>query len=142
MATVPPDAPPEALPDADAGSETADGWPPFVVTLAAAAVTFETTIQAVLVAADDDRTVALRVALVLVLSMKVLFAALLVRPRPGPLLGLFLWELTSLLVAVAATDWPAGLRVGQAVTALVTLGLLVGVARRFPSPSLPMPRAA
>ena len=114
-----------------------DDWPPPVLTAAVAVVAFETAAEIVLIAADDGRTVALRVALAASLALKLVFAGLLVRRSAGALLGLMLWEVTALLVAVAATEWHAGLRIGLTVTAVVALVLLGAVARRFPSPSLP-----
>ena len=112
-----------------------------MLTLAVTVVAFETAIEAVLVAADDDRTVALRVALVLTLGVKLLFAALLIRRSAGAALGLVLWEVTAVLVAVAAVEWHAALRAGLALTAVVNLSLLGAVVRRFPEPALPPVRA-
>ena len=108
---------------------------------AIAVVSFETTVEVIVVAARGDFRPALRVALVLCIALKYVFAWFLGRRSAAALLGLVLWEVTALLVALASTGWHAGLRAGLAVTALVTLFLLVRVARAFPEATVPSLRS-
>jgi hypothetical protein len=129
----------------DPGVEPTSGrrgaWPPAELRPAVVLITVETVAEAVAVAWRDDFRAALRVALVACIALKFLFVWLLGRRSAGALFGLVLWEVTALLVAVAATGWPAGVRLGLAATAVMALVLLVRVARAFPEATVPSLRS-
>jgi hypothetical protein len=116
-------------------------WPPPELTPAVALVSFETTVEVIVVAARADYRPALRVALVLCIALKYAFAWFLGRRSAAALLGLVLWEVTAVLAAVASSGWHAGLRVGLAVIALATVVLLVRLVRAFPEATVPSLRS-
>jgi hypothetical protein len=100
-------------------------------------VSVEALVEAVVVAGRSELTVGLRVALVLCVALKWLFAWRVLRLRAGAMFGLLLLETTTLLAAVGATGASDGARLTLGAVALTVLVLLSSSLHAFPSPTLP-----
>lgn len=105
--------------------------------LAAALVAIEALVEAVVVARRDELVPGFRVVLILVLSLKWLWASGVTRLRPGAALGLFMIEGISAVAALGAVDAPAGARIALAATAVLAIGLLASSLHLFPDAPLP-----
>jgi hypothetical protein len=112
---------------------------PATLRAAAALVAVEAVVEAVVIAGRDELTPGLRVMLLGFLSLKWLFAAGVLRLRPGAALGLFLLEGTSVVAAAGATEAHALARLALAATALLAIVLLAASLHAFPEAPLPRP---
>ena len=110
---------------------------PWTLRAAVALVSVEALVEAVVVAARTELTVGLRVALVLCVGLKWLFAWRVIGLRAGALFGLLLLEGTTVVAAIGATESPAGARLALGAVALTVLVLLSSSLHAFPSPTLP-----
>ena len=110
---------------------------PWTLHAAVALVSVEALIEGAVVARRTELTPGLRVALVLCISLKWLFAWRVRRLRAGAVFGLLLLEGTTVVAAIGATASPAGARVALGAVALAVLVLLSSSLHAFPSPTLP-----
>ncbi len=100
-------------------------------------VSAEALVEAVLVAGRTELTTGLRVALVLCVGLKWVFAWRVLRLSAGAMLGLLLLEATTIVAALGATDEPTGFRLALGAVALAVLVLFSSSLHAFPSPTLP-----
>jgi hypothetical protein len=110
---------------------------PNALRLAAAVVSAEAIVEAVVISRREELTPGLRVMLLLFLSLKWVFAVGVLRLRSGAALGLFLLEGTSVVAALGAVGAPAAARVALAASALVTIVLVASSLHAFPEAPLP-----
>lgn len=110
---------------------------PSALRVAAAVVSVEAIVEAVVIARRDELTPGLRVMLVLFLSLKWVFAVGVVRLSSGAALGLFLLEGTSVVAALGAVDAPGGARLALAGSALLAIVLVASSLHAFPEAPLP-----
>ena len=107
-----------------------------MLTVAAALVCAETTVEVGVVLASGRWTLLGRLVIAGCIALKYLFAWRLLHRSAGAFLALMLWEISALLVAAGA-DWPAAARGALAATAVATIVVLVRASRAFPAPALP-----
>jgi hypothetical protein len=107
--------------------------------VAAAVVVAQVVAEIVYVARRDELTVALRVALALVVAGQLVFADAAARRRAGGALGLFAAEGAAVLAAVGNTEWSGVARGGLAASALAVVVLVSASLGAFPS-ALPPPK--
>jgi hypothetical protein len=109
------------------------------VTLRAAAglVSLEALVEAVAVSGRSELTPGLRIGLILCLSLKWLFAWLVLRRSAGAALGLLLLEGTTIVAALGAVESSPGVRLALGVTAAVVMALVAASLHAFPPPTLP-----
>ena len=105
--------------------------------VAAALVSIEAVVEAVVIARRDELVPGFRVFLILVLSLKLVWAAGVTRLRPGAALGLFMIEGLSAVAALGAVDAPALARVALAATAIAAIALVASSLHAFPEAPLP-----
>jgi hypothetical protein len=105
--------------------------------VAAALVSIEAVVEAVVIARRDELVPGFRVLLILVLSLKWLWAAGVTRLRPGAALGLFMLEGLSAVAALGAVDADPAARVALAATAILAIGLVASSLHAFPEAPLP-----
>ena len=110
---------------------------PWTLRAASALVFVEALIESIVVARRTELTVGLRVALVLCVSLKWLFAWRVRQLRAGALFGLLLLEGTTVIAALGATEAATGARLALGAVALTVLVLLSSSLHAFPSPTLP-----
>jgi hypothetical protein len=111
--------------------------PPARLRAAAVLIVAEMVVEAVVIARRTELVPGFRVCLVLVLSLKLVWAAGALRLRAGAALGLFMIEGVSALAALGATDAPLGARLALATTALTAIALVAASLHAFPEASLP-----
>jgi hypothetical protein len=107
--------------------------------LRAAAVVIggEAVVEAVVIARRSELVPGFRVCLILVLSLKLVWAVGALRLRPGAALGLFLIEGVSALAALGATSAPLGARLALAGAAVGAIVLVAASLHAFPDAPLP-----
>jgi hypothetical protein len=110
---------------------------PWTLRAAAGLVSIEALVESVAVSGRTNLTVGLRVALVLCIALKWLFAWRALRLGPGAALGLLLLEGTTVVAALGAVDTDALVRVALAGTAVTVIALLAASLHAFPTPALP-----
>ncbi len=111
---------------------------PGTLRAAAAVISIEAVVEAVVIAHREDLTPGLRVILLLFLSLKWVFAWRAQKLRAGPALGLFLLEGTT-AVASLGLHAPVPARLALGATAVLACGLLAASLHAFPTPELPKP---
>jgi hypothetical protein len=104
---------------------------------AAALISAEALVEAVVIARRTELVPGFRVCLILVLSLKLVWAVGVLRLRPGAALGLFMIEGISALAALGATDAPIGARLALAATATAVIALVAASLHAFPEAPLP-----
>jgi hypothetical protein len=104
---------------------------------AAVVVALESAIEAVVIARRTELVPGFRACLILVLSLKLVWAVGALRLRAGAALGLFMIEGVSALAALGATDAPLGARLALAAAALVAIVLVAVSLHAFPEAPLP-----
>lgn len=109
---------------------------PAALTLALAIVAVETVAEVSFVIGRDDFGPGGKAFLVLVLGLKIVLAARARRLRAGAALGLLVFELVGILVAIGA-DWSMALRVGLVACVVAVYALVLSSLHAFPSPELP-----
>lgn len=109
------------------------------VTLRAAAglVSVEALVECVAVSGRDELTPGLRTGLVLCISLKWVFAWLLLRRSAGAALGLLLVEGTTVIAALGAVETPLAARLALGLTAAAVVSLVAASLHAFPPPTLP-----
>lgn len=110
---------------------------PATLTAAVALAAAQVTSGIVVALVTDTYEVGGRVLLAGGVALGYLFAWNAWHLRAGGVFGLLMLQATSVLVAAAATEWPAGGRAGLAVAAVVISALLFASLHAFPSPTLP-----
>lgn len=115
------------------------GPPPRTLDVASVLVAGQAVVELVVLAWRSQLTVEMRVALALVVALQFLLVWRMRRHSAGAVLGLMLFELSSVLVAAGATGWPLAARTVLAVVAVAVIALLAASAHAFPSPTLPRP---
>lgn len=110
---------------------------PPALRVAAALVAVEAMVEAVVIAGRDELTPGLRVMLIGFLSFKWVFAAGLLRLRPGAALGTFLLEGTSVVAALGAVEASGPVRLALAASALLAIVLVATSLHAFPEAPLP-----
>jgi hypothetical protein len=104
---------------------------------AAVVIGAESLVEAVVIARRTELVPGFRVCLILVLSLKLVWAVGVLRLRPGAALGLFLIEGVSALAALGATDAPLGARLALAAAAVSAIVLVAASLHAFPEAPLP-----
>ena len=120
----------------DARSSTGVPW---TLRAAATLVSAEALVECLAVAGRDELTTALRIGLVLALSLKWVFAWRVLHLSPGAVLGLLLLEGTTIVSAFGAVDTSDPARLALGVTAATVIVLVCTSLHAFPSPTLPKP---
>ena len=116
--------------------ELPEDWPPFTLVGAAVLICAETAVEILAIGWRDNLRPALRVFLMLSVGLQFVFVHLALRRSAGAVLGLFLFQGTAVLAALAA-DVPLAARLALAAVALTSIGLLAASAHAFPTPELP-----
>lgn len=111
---------------------------PRALTVAFWLVVAESGAEVAFVLTRDDFGPGGRVALALAFLAKVLFAHLARRLSAGGVLGLLVFELVGILVALDA-DWALGPRLALVATVVCVFALVLSSLRAFPTPELPRP---
>ena len=109
---------------------------PLALTVAFWLVVAETIAEVAYVVTRDDYGAGGRALLVTGFVTKVLFAHLARRLSAGGALGLLVFELVGILVAVSA-DWALGVRLALVATVACVFVLVLSSLRAFPTPELP-----
>jgi hypothetical protein len=112
--------------------------PPWTLGVAATLVTAQTLCELVAVGLRSDLVPGFRVVLMLVLSLQLLFAALVTRYSAGSVFGLFVFEGMA-VIAATGSNGPILLRAALAACAVAVIGLLGASLSAFPSPVPPKP---
>jgi hypothetical protein len=110
---------------------------PSTLRAAAALIGVEALVEAVVIARRSELVPGFRVCLLLVLSLKVLWAIGALRLRAGAALGLFMIEGVSALAALGATDAALGARLALAAAATTAIALVAASLHAFPDAPLP-----
>ena len=105
--------------------------------VAAALVSIEAIVEAVVIARRDDLVPGFRVCLILVLSLKWVWAHGITRLRPGAALGLLMIEGLSAVAALGAVDAPPAVRLALAASAIASIALVASSLHAFPEAPLP-----
>ena len=105
--------------------------------VAATLVSAEAVVEAVVIARRDELVPGFRIFLILVLSLKWLWASGVTRLKPGAALGLFMIEGVSIVAAFGAVDAPLGARIALVATAALSIGLVASSLHAFPEARLP-----
>jgi hypothetical protein len=111
--------------------------PPVLLRVAAVLAIVQVLAGIVVVATGDRYGPGGRILVAGCLGLGVLFARSTLRLRAGGAFGLFVIEITSVLIALGATGWPAAARVGLAVVAVTITVLVLASLHAFPSPTVP-----
>lgn len=109
---------------------------PVALTVALVIVTIQTLAESAFVIARDDYGPGGKGLVVGMLGLKIFFAARARRLRAGAVLGLLMFELVGILVALGA-DWHMGLRLGLVATVVTVFSLVLSSLHAFPTPELP-----
>lgn len=104
--------------------------------VAAVIVVGQTLAEVVDVASRSELTVALRVALMVVLSFQLLFARAVLRFSAAAVFGLLAFQLMTIVAAIGARGWVGG-RIVLAASALAVIVCLLAALPAFPTPNLP-----
>ena len=113
-----------------------EAWPPLTLRAAAVLICAETAVEILTVGWRDNLRPALRVFVMLAVALKFVFVRLALRRSAGGVLGLFLFEGTAIIAALAM-DAPIAVRLALAAVAITSIGLLAASAHAFPTPELP-----
>ena len=109
--------------------------PPVALTVALVIVTVETVAEVAFVVARDDYGPGGKALIGGLLAMKVLLAASARRLQAGGALGLLLFELVRILVALGA-EWSSLLRVALVVCVVAVYVLVLSSLHAFPTPEI------
>ena len=112
--------------------------PPLALRIGAALLVVQVTAGIVVVLTGDRYGPGGRLFTAALIGLGYLFAHSAVRLRAGGALGALLLELSALLVALGARDWPSGARVAVGVSAVAVVVLVLASLPAFPSPDLPL----
>jgi hypothetical protein len=112
------------------------GQRPVALDGAALLITVETLVELLVIAWRTELTLGLRAVLMLCVGSKLLLVALARRVSAGAVLGLLLFEATSVVVALGATSAPLAARLLLGANALAAMVLLGASAHAFPAPRL------
>ncbi len=110
---------------------------PWTLRAGAGLVSAEALVEAVVVAGRSELTTGLRIALVLCVALKWVFAWRILRLSAGAMLGLLLLEGTTIVAAFGAVEAATGARLTLGLVAVAAIGLLSSSLHAFPSPTLP-----
>ncbi len=110
--------------------------PPIGLTIALVIVTIETVAESMFVLARDDYGPGGKGLVIAMFGAKIVFAARARRLKAGSVLGLLLFELVGILVALGA-DWDLSLRLGLVATVVAVYSLVLSSLHAFPTPELP-----
>ena len=110
---------------------------PVTLVVAAGLCAVLAVVQVVFIAGRDELVPALRVFLALIAGSQLLLAWGLLRRSSGAALGVFLFEATALVAALAGGLGTGAARFLLAAGALAVIVLLALSLRAFPSPALP-----
>lgn len=88
------------------------------------------------VASRSELTVALRVALMVVLAFQLLFARAVLRYSAAAVFGLLAFQLMTIVAAIGGRGWVGG-RLLLAASAIAVIACLLAALPAFPTPSLP-----
>lgn len=110
---------------------------PLTLHAAAGLVSVEALVEAIAVSGRDELTAGLRAGLVLCISLKWLFAWLLLRRSAGAALGLLMLEGTTVVAAFGAVEASTAVRLALGVTAATVIALIGASLHAFPPPTLP-----
>lgn len=110
---------------------------PLTLRGAAGLVSLEALVEAIVVTGRDELTFGLRAGLLMSLSLKWVFAWLVLRRNAGAVLGLLLLEGTTVVAALGAVEASGGARLALGVTAATVIVLTAASLHAFPSPELP-----
>lgn len=124
-----------AMPDRATPAEAAVR-PPVALTIAVVVVVVETAFEVAFVFGRDDYGPGGKVLITMVLASKILLALSARRLRAGGALGLLLFELVGILVAVGA-GWSLALRLGLVACVVAVYFLVLSSLHAFPPPELP-----
>lgn len=109
---------------------------PVALTVALVIVTVQTLAESAFVLGRDDYGPGGKGLVIAMFGLKIFFAARARRLRAGAVLGLLLFELVGILVALGA-DWHMGLRLGLVATVVAVFSLVLSSLHAFPTPELP-----
>lgn len=101
-------------------------------------VLVESIAEGAFVISRDDYGPGGKALVLLAFAAKVLFAHLARRFSAGGVLGLLVFELVGILVALGA-EWSLGLRLLLVATVVAVYALVLSSLRHFPTPELPRP---
>ncbi len=121
-------------------ADPAAGLPPVPWTLHAAfgLVLVESVAEGAFVVAREDYGPGGKALVLMAFVAKVAFAHLARRFSAGAVLGLLVFELVGILVAIGA-DWALGLRLALVANVVAVYVLVLASLRAFPEPELPRP---
>lgn len=111
---------------------------PWMLHAAFGLVLVESVAEGAFVLARDDYGPGGKALVLLAFVAKVWFAHLARRLSAGGVLGLLVFELVGILVAVGA-DWALGLRLLLVANVVAVYALVLSSLRAFPTPELPRP---
>ncbi len=110
--------------------------PPVALTVVVVIVAVETAFEVAFVFGRDDYGPGGKVLIAMVFGIKILLALSARRLRAGGALGLLLFELVGILVAIGA-GWSLALRLGLVACVVAVYVLVLSSLHAFPSPELP-----
>jgi hypothetical protein len=109
--------------------------PPTALTVVLVLVVIETTAEIAFVFARDDYGPGGKAFIALLLALKIVLAASARRLRAGGALGLLVFELVGILVAIGAA-WSLGLRFALVACVIAVFVLVLSSLHAFPTPEI------